>query len=113
MINILEKDRSDEEALTYALDTLSNVCSPEEFEEEIAEVSPKRKATEKAYGCVGEQFTEIFLKNPLNVQFVINTLEEYDFKVRRPGIKLLTNLLINKPRDMQEIILKTHMGVSR
>ncbi len=115
MISILEKDRSDEEALSYALDTLANVCSPEEFEEEVAEATavPRRRNSEKAYGCVGEQFTEIFLKKDSNVQLVLDTLEEYDFKVRRPGIKLLTNLLINKPRDMQEIILKSHMGVSR
>ena len=117
MVIILEKDRSDEEALGYALDTLANICSPEEFEEEVFEMRPARTqrstSTEKQYGCIGEQFTEIFLKKSVNVQLALDTLEEYDFKVRRPGIKLLTNLLINKPRLMQEIILKSQMGVSR
>ena len=65
------------------------------------------------YGCIGEQFTEIFLKHQNNVQLVLDSLEEYDFKVRRPAIKLLTNLLVSKPRLMQEIILKSQMGVSR
>lgn len=37
MIAILETDRSDEEILGYALDTLCNICSPEEFEEEVRE----------------------------------------------------------------------------
>ena len=37
MVEILDKDRTDEEALGYALDTLSNICSPEEFEEEVVE----------------------------------------------------------------------------
>ena len=66
MVNVLEKDRSDEEALGYALDTLANICSPEEFDEEIVETRPARTrrspSTEKQYGCIGEQFTEIFLK---------------------------------------------------
>ena len=35
------------------------------------------------------------------------------WQVRRPAVKLLTNLLMNKPRDMQEYILGSHMGVSR
>lgn len=112
MITVIEKDRSDEEALGYALDTLANVCSPEEFDEEVIESKPK-KSHEKKFGCIGEQFTEIFLKKSANVQLVLDTLEEYDFKVRRPAIKLLTNLLVNKPRLMQEIILKSQMGVSR
>ena len=36
-----------------------------------------------------------------------------EWQVRRPAVKLLTNLLLNKPRDMQEYILGSHMGVSR
>ena len=32
---------------------------------------------------------------------------------RRPAIKLLTHLLTNQPRKMQEIILASRMGVSR
>ena len=35
MISVLQTDRADEEILGYALDTLCNVCSPEEFEEEV------------------------------------------------------------------------------
>ena len=49
----------------------------------------------------------------MHFQLVLNTLEEYDFKVRRPGIKLLTNLLVSKPRLMQEIIMNSQLGVSR
>ena len=40
MVEILDKDRTDEEALSYALDTLTNICSPEEFEEEIVDSRP-------------------------------------------------------------------------
>ena len=42
-----------------------------------------------------------------------DVLEDYDFRVRRPAIRLLTYLLVNKPRSMQELVLASHMGVSR
>lgn len=45
---------------------------------------------------VGEQFTEIFIKQPDNVGLVLGFLEEYDFQVRWPAVKLLTSLLANK-----------------
>ena len=35
LINVLERDASDEEIVSYALDTISNICSPDEFEEEL------------------------------------------------------------------------------
>ena len=36
MTEILQgEDRNDEEIVGYALDTLANICSPDEFEEEI------------------------------------------------------------------------------
>lgn len=47
-------------------------------------------------GSVGEQFTEIFIKQPDNVGLVLGFLEEYDFHVRWPAVKLLTSLLANK-----------------
>ena len=45
---------------------------------------------------VGEQFTEIFTKRQENIELLINLLDEFDFKVRYPTIKLLTNLLKNR-----------------
>jgi hypothetical protein len=35
LITVLERDSSDEEIVSYALDTISNICSPDEFEEEL------------------------------------------------------------------------------
>ena len=36
MIEILQsEDRNDEEIVGYSLDTLANICSPDEFDEEI------------------------------------------------------------------------------
>jgi hypothetical protein len=47
-------------------------------------------------GSVGEQFTEIFTKQPDNVVLVLGFLEDYDFHVRWPAVKLLTTLLGHK-----------------
>ena len=110
MTQILETDRSDEEIISYALDTLCNICSPEEFEEELAQEEGKESGQP---GSLGEQFTEIYLKKNSNVQVVVDLLEDFDFRIRRPAVKLLTHLLLNKQREMQELILSSHLGVSR
>lgn len=46
--------------------------------------------------AVGEQFTEIFTKRQENIELLVNLLDEFDFKVRYPTVKLLTNLLKNR-----------------
>lgn len=44
---------------------------------------------------------------------VLALLEEFDFKVRWPALKLLTHLLSNRAKDIQEIVLVSPMGVSK
>lgn len=103
---ILELDRTDCEIIGYCLDTLCNVTSKETFEEE-GENSINVNMN------LGEQFTEMFIKNPENVTLVLSFLEEYDFRVRWPAVKLLTSLLSNKPKEIQDIVLVSPMGVSK
>ncbi|XP_049802866.1 general vesicular transport factor p115 [Schistocerca nitens] len=105
---VLEMDRADAEIVGYALDTLCNITSGENFEEE-----EHINLNSALVATIGEQFTEIFIKQPDNVGLVLGFLEEYDFHVRWPAVKLLTNLLANKPKEIQEIILVSPMGVSR
>ncbi|EFN89919.1 general vesicular transport factor p115 [Harpegnathos saltator] len=103
---VLEMDRTDCEIIGLALDTLCNITNPETFdEEEIDKHDSKNK--------VGEQFTEIFIKHPDSVGLVLAFLEEFDFRVRWPALKLLTYLLANRSKDIQEIILVSPMGVSK
>lgn len=66
-----------------------------------------------AKSVIGEQFTEIFIKQQDSVGLVLASLEEFDFRVRWPALKLLSNLLANRPKDIQEIILVSPMGVSK
>ncbi|CAH6884431.1 general vesicular transport factor p115 isoform X2 [Phodopus roborovskii] len=106
LIHVLQTDRSDSEIIAYALDTLYNIISNDE-EEEVEENSARQ--TED----LGSQFTEIFIKQPENVTLLLSLLEEFDFHVRWPGVRLLTSLLKQLGPPVQQIILVSPMGVSR
>lgn len=104
-LQVLELDRADNETVNYALDTLNNIVSPKQFEEE--ESNPNVPMN------IGEQFTEIFIKEDNNIQLVLDLLDEYDFRVRLSAVQLLTSVLTNRPKDIQEIILVKPMAVSK
>lgn len=106
LIHVLQTDRSDSEIIAYALDTLYNIISNDE-EEEVEENSTKQNED------LGSQFTEIFIKQPENVTLLLSLLEEFDFHVRWPGVRLLTSLLKQLGPPVQQIILVSPMGVSR
>ncbi|XP_033480017.2 general vesicular transport factor p115 isoform X6 [Epinephelus lanceolatus] len=106
LINILQTDRSDSEILGYALDTLYNIiCNDEEEEQD--------EAAQKQADDLGAQFTDQFIQDPEHVTLLLTLLEEFDFHVRWPGVKLLTALLKNQGPQVQGIILVSPMGVSR
>ncbi|XP_039469539.1 general vesicular transport factor p115 isoform X2 [Oreochromis aureus] len=128
LINILQTDRSDSEILGYALDTLYNViCNDEEEEQDESEdavaplpVSGKHKNVsvpdenaQKQADDLSLQFTDTFIQDPEHVTLLLTLLEEFDFHVRWPGVKLLTALLKNQGPQIQGIILVSPMGVSR
>lgn len=106
LIHVLQTDRSDSEIIEYALDTLYNIISNDE-EEELEENSTRQSED------LGSQFTEIFTKQPENVTLLLSLLEEFDFHVRLPGVRLLTSLLKQLGPTVQQIILVSPMGVSR
>ncbi|NXN40990.1 USO1 factor, partial [Rhinoptilus africanus] len=107
LIRVLQTDRSDSEIIAYALDTLYNVISNDLEEEEQEENLPKQ------VDDLGSQFTEIFIKQQENVTLLLTLVEEFDFHVRWPGVKLLTSLLKQQGPQVQQIILVSPMGVSR
>ncbi|XP_041641061.1 general vesicular transport factor p115 isoform X2 [Cheilinus undulatus] len=128
LINILQTDRSDSEILGYALDTIYNIiCNDEEEEQDESEdavmqipLSGKHKnvpapdeAGQKQADDLGAQFTDKFVEDPEHVTLLLTLLEEFDFHVRWPGVKLLTALLKNQGAQVQGIILVSPMGVSR
>ncbi|XP_070839188.1 general vesicular transport factor p115 isoform X3 [Chaetodon trifascialis] len=110
LINILQTDRSDSEILGYALDTLYNIICNDDEEEQGTE--PDENAQKQA-DDLGVQFTDKFIEDPEHVTLLLTLLEEFDFHVRWPGVKLLTALLKNQGVQVQGIILVSPMGVSR
>ncbi|XP_042172752.1 general vesicular transport factor p115 isoform X2 [Oncorhynchus tshawytscha] len=126
LVHILQTDRSDSEILGYALDTLYNIiCNDEEEEQDMAvappiPVSGKHKNVpvsdenaQKQDEDLGVLFTDKFLGDSENVTLLLTLLEEFDFHVRWPGVKLLTALLKNQCNQVQGVILVSPMGVSR
>ncbi|XP_028557548.2 general vesicular transport factor p115 isoform X1 [Podarcis muralis] len=111
LIHVLQTDRSDSEIIGYALDTLYNIISNdlEEEEQDDSEEENSQKQTED----LGSKFTELFIKQQDNVTLLLTYLEEFDFHVRWPGVKLLTVLLKQQGPPVQQIILVSPMGVSR
>ncbi|XP_069385479.1 general vesicular transport factor p115 isoform X3 [Paralichthys olivaceus] len=124
LINILQTDRSDSEILGYALDTLYNIiCNDEEEEQDAVtplpvsgkhkNVSAPDENAQKQADDLGAQFTDTFIQEPEHVSLILSLLEEFDFHVRWPGVKLLTALLKNQCTQVQGVILVSPMGVSR
>ncbi|KAM4585201.1 general vesicular transport factor p115 isoform 1-T1 [Odontesthes bonariensis] len=128
LINILQTDRSDSEIVGYALDTLYNIiCNDEEEEQDESEdavtplpasgknknVSMPDENAQKQADDLGALFTEKFIQDPEHITLLLTLLEEFDFHVRWPGVKLLTALLKSQGVQLQGIILVSPMGVSR
>ncbi|GCB61013.1 hypothetical protein scyTo_0012839 [Scyliorhinus torazame] len=108
LVNVLQTDRSDSEIIGYALDTLCNLISNDVEEEEPEENAQKTNSDDLA-----GQFAEIYIKNQENLTLLLSLLEEFDFHVRWPAVKLLTALLKNQGPQVQQIILVSPLGVSR
>ncbi|RVE76149.1 hypothetical protein OJAV_G00005590 [Oryzias javanicus] len=106
LVTILQTDRSDSEILGYSLDTLYNIiCNDEEEEQD--------ENTQKQTDDLGTLFTEKFIQDPERITLLLTLLEEFDFHVRWPAVKLLTALLKSQGTQVQGIILVSPMGVSR
>ncbi|XP_075058168.1 general vesicular transport factor p115 isoform X5 [Mixophyes fleayi] len=105
LLNVLQTDRADSEIIGYALDTLYNIISNDSEETE----DNQQVQTDD----LGIQFTEMFIKQQDNITLLLSILEEFDFHVRWPGVKLLTTLLKQQGTQVQQIILVSPMGVSR
>ncbi|XP_053478184.1 general vesicular transport factor p115 isoform X2 [Ictalurus furcatus] len=106
LIHILQSDQSDSEILGYALDTLYNIICNEEEEEQ--DDGQRRQEDD-----VGVQFADRFIQDQKNVTLLLSVLEEFDFHVRWPGVKLLTVLLKCQCAQVQGVVLISPMGVSR
>uniref|UniRef100_A0A3B4YN14 General vesicular transport factor p115 n=1 Tax=Seriola lalandi dorsalis TaxID=1841481 RepID=A0A3B4YN14_SERLL len=76
-------------------------------------VSVPDENAQKQADDLGALFTDKFIQDPEHVTLLLTLLEEFDFHVRWPGVKLLTALLKNQGVQLQGVILVSPMGVSR
>ncbi|VDK87564.1 unnamed protein product [Dibothriocephalus latus] len=105
-IEALSRDSEDPDTVSYALDTLCNIMN-----DAANDVDPKDLVNIPP--DLGKQFTEIFIKEPENVQLVLSFLSSYDMHLRRQTIQLLILLLENNLRSLQDILLNSPMAVSK
>ncbi|XP_033643717.1 general vesicular transport factor p115-like isoform X2 [Asterias rubens] len=113
LLGVLQTDRNDSEIASYAVETLLNVIAPivEEEDEEFQQVDVEAKERENR--VLSEQFIDIFLKKTDNVSLLLSLLEEYEFRVRWPAIRLMTALINFRSSQVQQSILVSPMGVSK
>lgn len=101
LVGVISNDHMDMEIVSYAVETLWNVMSTQQGSKDAEDSQ------------LGVQFTETFIKNPENVNLLLNLLEDFEFHIRRPTTNLLCTLLRNKLSEVQEAILVSPMGISR
>lgn len=118
LVDVLKRDQTDAEIIGYALDTLFNVMNTtplgeDDEEEEETPDSVENKNRAEFDESLGLQFTEIFIKDTENIALLSGLLDEYDFHVRWPTVKLIMVLLTNSTKVVQEALMAIPMAISK
>ncbi|KAI8084618.1 p115 like vesicle tethering protein [Halteromyces radiatus] len=98
LIKGLHMDYRDVDITKSLLETLTILCTR------------KKLRTENDRG---DKYTDYFIEDSSNVTILLDILEEFDFYIRFNTIKLLSTLLSNRPKRIQECILTSPMGITR
>ncbi|KAI8368110.1 p115 like vesicle tethering protein [Radiomyces spectabilis] len=98
LVKVLHTDYRDADIVKSLLETLTILCT----------VQNQNSASD-----IGYKFTDYFIEDSTNVTILLDVLEEFDFYVRFNTIKLLSTLLINREKRIQECILTSPMGITR
>lgn len=111
----LKNDINDNELVGYCLDILYNLVETEVSESRNGDIADVQKLNANQL----EEFTALLLNNcealsppDSAVSIALDLLQTFDFNVRFPAIKLITQLLRLKPNDMQNIIMSKPLGIS-
>jgi len=93
--------------LNAALETLHTVMVAEHANK------PELSADEQASITACAQLnTGRFLEDSENVAALMSLLEEKDFYVRHPAVQLLTHLLTQRTKQLQECVLRNPTGIA-
>eukprot|EP00049_Salpingoeca_infusionum_P026888 m.28682 g.28682 ORF g.28682 m.28682 type:complete len:904 (-) comp9063_c0_seq2:146-2857(-) len=101
LVDVLKNDRGDPEIINATLETLVNIT---------ARANPTGPPTPDD---VGVMFTEIFVKNTDDVILLLSLLEETEYSTRLLTIQLLTTLLNNCSRLLQDAITLEGSAVAK
>ncbi|KAG2210898.1 hypothetical protein INT47_000052 [Mucor saturninus] len=98
LIKVLHTDFKDVDITKSLLETITILCT----------VQHQQDKDDRGF-----KFTDYFIEDSTNVTILLDILEEFDFYVRYNTIKLLSTLLANRSKRIQECILTNPMGISR
>lgn len=101
LIQAIEKEKSDSETVGYAIEAILNVLTVDEGEERTDELT------------LGAEFASKIVEKTENITLFLGLIEEYDFQIRRPTVRVLTSLLNHCLSEVQEGILHCPMGISK
>ncbi|KAJ1374325.1 hypothetical protein KIN20_036992 [Parelaphostrongylus tenuis] len=96
-MDVLEKERTNQELTAITLDILVAVLSSDD--ENIDEDE------------LGERLAEVMLKKPVFIPSLLAAIDDYDVTVRRVGIQLLTSLLRHRGPEVQAAVMAQPTGV--
>ncbi|KAK5977001.1 General vesicular transport factor [Trichostrongylus colubriformis] len=96
-MDVLEKERSNQELLAITLEILVAVLSCEDESVDDDEL--------------GERLAEVMLKKPVFIPSLLAAVDDYDITVRRVGIQLLTSLLRHRGPEVQAAVMAQPTGV--
>ncbi|KAI8380584.1 p115 like vesicle tethering protein [Choanephora cucurbitarum] len=97
LIKVLHADYKDIDITKSLLETITILCT----------VQHQHDKDDRGF-----KFTDYFIEDSRNVTILLDILEEFDFYVRYNTIKLLSTLLANRSKRIQECILTNPMGIS-
>ncbi|CAJ0601357.1 unnamed protein product [Cylicocyclus nassatus] len=96
-MDVLEKERSNQELIAITLETLVAVLSSDDENTDDDEL--------------GERLAEVMLKKPVFIPSLLAAIDDYDITVRRVGIQLLTSLLRHRGPEVQAAVMAQPTGV--
>ncbi|VDL76599.1 unnamed protein product [Nippostrongylus brasiliensis] len=96
-MEVLEKERSNQELVAITLEILVAVLSSDDESTDDDEL--------------GERLAEVMLKKPVFIPSLLAAVDDYDITVRRVGIQLMTSLLRHRGPEVQAAVMAQPTGV--
>ncbi|XP_074598801.1 general vesicular transport factor p115-like [Brevipalpus obovatus] len=106
LVQTLKNDRGDSEIVEDLLAILHHIISGESYETESGQLI--------GHDALGTIFTEVFIKKDENLQVIFDMIKDKDYldsRFRGDALKLFMTFARIKPREVQEFVFNTDMGI--